>query len=373
MKHHRVCGLVFAVCLFSLMGLRSEIVFAQGQPLPAVVVAPAEMSDLRPRLVFSGRLVASQRVDIRARVTGFLEEILFEEGATVEEGTILYRVEDDTYAASVDEIAGSISAAEAEVKLAEIERDRKQTLVERDTVAQSELDIAVANLGKADGELKRLRGTLDRANLDLGYTEIRAPFTGQIGLTTVDPGALIGPESGVLTTLTRLDPITVEFPVVAADLLRLRMEAGGQEASASDAIVEIALPTNEIYPERGTINFIDARASRSTDTVIARAVFPNPDNLLLDGALVGVEVQRNEERLILNIPQRAVQRDQTGPFVMVVDDASKVDLRRITLGDTIKGRTEVIDGLSEGELVITEGINKVRPGITVDAAVANGG
>ena len=144
MNHDRACRLVLVAIFFSFLGLRADFAFAQGQPLPAVVVAPAEMSDLRPRLVFSGRLVGSQRVDIRARVTGFLEEVLFEEGATVEEGMILYRVEDDTYSATVDEISGSISAAEAEVRLAEIERDRKQTLVERDTVAQSELDIAIA-------------------------------------------------------------------------------------------------------------------------------------------------------------------------------------------------------------------------------------
>lgn len=372
-NQRRVLGMVLAATLWTFTGLRPDVVAGQERPLPAVVVAPAEMTDLRPRFVFSGRLVAAQRVDIRARVTGFLEEILFEEGAVVEEGTLLYRVEDDAYAATVDEISGSISAAEAEVQLAQIERDRKQTLVERDTVAQSELDIAVANLGKAEGELKRLRGTLDRAKLDLGYTEITAPFTGQIGLTTVDPGAFIGPDTGVLTTLTRLDPMTVEFPVVAADLLRLRMEAGEQESSAGEAIVELALPTGQIYSEPGVINFIDARASRSTDTVIARAVFPNSDGLLLDGALVGVEVQRSEERLVLNIPQRAVQRDQTGPFVMVVDADSKVELRRLTIGETIKGRTEVIEGLSDGEQIITEGLNKVRPGIAVDAAVANGG
>ncbi len=107
--------------------------------------------------------------------------------------------------------------------------------------------------------------------------------------------------------------------------------------------------------------------------MIARAFFPNSDGLLLDGALVGVEVQRSEERLVLNIPQRAVPRDQTGPFVMVVDADSKVELRRLTIGETIKGRTEVIEGLSDGEQIITEGLNKVRPGIAVDAAVANGG
>lgn len=374
MKHHRRgFGLVLVTLLCAFAFLRTDVALGQEKPLPAVVVAPAEMSDLRPRFVFSGRLVASQRVDIRARVTGFLEEVLFEEGATVEEGTVLYRVEDDAYAATVDEISGSINAAEAEVRLAEIERDRKATLVERDTVAQSELDIAVANLGKAEGELKRLRASLDRAKLDLSYTEIKAPLSGQIGLTSVDPGAFISPESGVLTTLTLLDPMTVEFPIVAADLLRLRMEAGEKQTSSADTIIEIALPTGQTYPERGEINFIDARASRSTDTVIARAVFPNPKGLLLDGALVGVEVQRAEERLILNIPQRSVQRDQTGPFAMVVDEAGKVELRRLTVGETIKGRTEVAEGLSEGELVITEGINKVRPGIVVDAAVANGG
>ncbi len=342
----------------------------QGQPAPAVVVAPAEVSDLRPRVVFPGRLVASQRIELRARVAGFLEEIGFEEGAQVAAGAVLYRIEDDPYAAVVDQIRGSIASAEAELRLAEIERDRKRTLVERETVAQSELDVAMASVGKAEGQVARLEADLARALLDVAYTEIVAPFDGVAGLSRYDIGALVGPDSGPLTTLTRLDPMTVEFRVASSIYLDYRAEtaAAGEDP---DAGVTLRLANGTDYPVAGRIDFVDAEVARGTDTVLVRAVFDNPDALLLDGGLVEVGLERSGPAPVLNVPQRAVQRDQVGPFVLVVDADSRVELRRVEVGRTTQGRSVIRAGLAEGELVITDGLNKVRPGVAVDAATAS--
>lgn len=340
---------------------------AAAQPLPAVTVAPAELGDLRARLAFSGRLVASQKVEIRARVSGFVEEIAFEEGSRVAEGDLLYRIERDPYTAALGQVDGQIAAAEAERRLAEIERDRKRQLVERQTVAQSELDVAEASLGRADGEIARLRAQRARAELDVDYTAIHAPFDGVMSLTAFDRGAFVGPESGALATLTRLDPMTVEFPIATALVLEYRRRA--VEGRVGGATVRLVLPDGTTYDEGGTIDFIDASVAAGTDTVTLRAVFENPDGLLIDGALVTVELESDQPVDVLSVPSRAVSRDQVGAFVLVIDDASTVEMRRVEVARTTDGRSVIESGLEAGENVIVEGLNKVRPGIQVDAAV----
>lgn len=342
---------------------------AQQAPLPAVIVAPAAMTDLRPSARFTGRVTAEQKVAIQARVEGIVQEIGFTEGATVEAGTVLYRIEPTDYEAAVQEIEGSIAAAEAERRLAEIERDRKAQLVSRNTVAQSELDIAVANLGKTEGEITRLRGTLARAELNLSYTTITAPFGGRTGLSAVDTGALVGPGSGALTTLTRLDPIAVTFPIATALLLQYRAHNPDAE-TGGDPDVRLTLPDGTDYPEVGRIDFVDAEVQQGTDTVTVRAVFENPDRLLFDGALVTVTLARAEAERVLTVPQQAVQRDLEGAFVFTVAEDGTASRRGVTVARSTRGRAVIEAGLEEGELVVTEGLNKVRPGARVDAALA---
>jgi membrane fusion protein (multidrug efflux system) len=341
-------------------------------PPPAVVVAPAEISEVRESAGFNGRVVATQKVDIRARVGGFLEEILFTEGATVEAGAVLYRIQDEDYSAAVAEIEGSIKAAEAEQRLAQIDRDRKAELVQRKAVAQSELDVAVANLGRAEGEVARLNGTLARQKLELSYTEIAAPFSGIVGLSAVDVGALVGPDTGPLTTLTRLEPINVTFPVATALLLDYRAAVQRGDASMA-ANVRLRLPNGKPFPLAGDVDFVSADVAQGTDTVMVRAVFDNPDGFLLDGALVGVTLEARDPEMVLTVPQQAIGRDQGGAFVLVVGADSTVELRRVVIAKIDQGRAVITDGLAEGENVITAGLNKVRPGIVVDAATASGG
>lgn len=361
--------LVAALAVTAMFVLTVLKAVAQNAPLPAVIVAPAEMSDLRPSVGFTGRAVATQRVEVRPRVAGFLEEIAFNEGAMVSAGDLLYRIEDGNYSATVDQINASIAAAEAELRLAQIEVERQTTLLERDTVAQSAVDVAEANEGKAQGQVDQLKAQLERAELELSYTRITAPFDGVIGLSNVDVGAFVEPSTGPLTTLIRLDPMTVEFPVPSALLLSLRTDLD-EEARPEDVAVTLELPDGSTYSETGLINFLDAQVSAGTDTVTARAVFPNSQGVLLDGALVGVEVEDARPQNVLNVPQTAVQRDQLGPFVMVVNSEDMVEQRRIDIERTTAGRSVIGSGLEPGELVITEGINKVRPGIKVDAAQA---
>lgn len=359
--------------LFSLVVAVSVPFAAIAQtPPPAVVVAPAEMTEVRGNAGFTGRVTATQKIDIRARVSGYVEEIPFTEGSKVTAGTLLYRIQDDDYRAAVSEIEGQIASSEAQRQLAEIERDRKAELLKRQAVPQSEVDITAAQLGEAEGEIQQLQGTLDRQKLQLSYTQITAPFDGIVGLSAVDVGALVGPDSGALTTLTRLDPIEVTFPVATAVLLTYQQRISKGEMSR-EAVVHITLPNGVEYPLAGDIDYISADVAQGTDTVLVRAKFGNPDGVLLDGALVGVTVQERSGEKHLTVPQQAVQRDQQGAFVLLVGADSKVERRNVTTGSTIQGRTVIATGLTEGDSVITEGLNKVRPGIVVDAAPASGG
>lgn len=344
----------------------------QAQQAPAVVVAPARIVDLRESVDLTGRIVATQKVDIRARVAGFLEAVNFKEGQKVTAGTQLYQVEDGAYRAAVQEIEGSIEAAEAQRDLAVLEQERAKQLIATNTISQAKVDTANAEVKKAEADLVKLQGSKQSADLNLSYTRITAPFDGVLGLSTADVGALVGPDTGPLVTLTKLDPIYVEFPVSTSLLLTYREQVlkGMRPGSAN---VGLTLPNGTEYPLKGTIDFIGSNVAQGTDTVTVRAQFDNPDALLLDGTLVRVTLEQSDKQDVLAIPQEAVQRDQQGAFVMVVDAASKVELRRIDVDRSARGLSVVSKGLKEGENVITEGVGKVRPGITVDAAAATGG
>jgi membrane fusion protein (multidrug efflux system) len=337
-------------------------------PPPAVTVVVAAKEELRPSLSFTGRVAAQDKVDLRARVEGFLEKRLFTEGQDVKEGDLLFIIEQAPYKAAISEINATIERAQASLTLADLEVKRQSELVSRQTGTQQRLDEAIASQGQARADLARQKASLEKANLDLSYTEIRAPITGRIGQAVISVGNFVGASTGPLATIVRQDPIHVTFPVTQREILQIRRERQGEQIAPP--VIFLRLADGSKYAEAGKVDFLDVTVSQSTDTVQVRATFANPDRILVDGQLVSLIAEVGPPQSSLTIPQQAIQIDQAGAFVLVVDKDSKVEMRRVEVAEATGPKLTVRKGLQPGDKVITEGVQKVRPGQTVEMTEA---
>jgi len=337
---------------------------AQG-PAPAVTVVKVAAEEVRPTSTFTGRIEAKDKIDLRARVDGFLEKRLFTEGADVKEGDLLFVIEKGMYAAAVEQAKGGVAKAEAALKLTDLEVQRQQELVTRNVAAQAKLDEVTAKQGEARGDVLGQKATLERAQLQLGYTEIRAPLGGRIGRASVSVGNYVTAQSTTaLATIVSQDPIYVSFPVTQREVLAIRKERSEVGAPA-DAVIHVQLADGSRYARPGRIDFLDVTVNQGTDTVQVRAVFPNPDRVLVDGQLVTVVGERGKAESVIMVPQQSLQLDQAGSYVLVVDKENKIQVRRIERGEDRGARTVVRKGLEPGESVVIEGIQRVRPGQVV--------
>ena len=335
---------------------------ATAGPPPAVTVVPAAVEDIRPQFRFTGRIEAVSKVDLRARVDGFLEKRLFTEGADVKDGELLFTIEKGLYQAAVDEANAGIVTAEASLKLADVEFTRQSELVQRNVGAQARLDEATAKQGEARGSLLQQKATLEKAKLNLSYTDVRAPIAGRIGRANVSVGNFVGPQTGALATIVSQDPIYVGFPVTQREILAYRKERSNPAA----VVVFVQLADGSRYAHSGRINFLDVTVNQGTDTVLVRASFPNPDRVLVDGQLVAVVLEGGTAESAILVPGQALQIDQAGAFVLVVDNENKVQVRRVEVGGP-RGTSMVLrKGLNAGERVVSEGIQRIRPGQVVN-------
>jgi membrane fusion protein (multidrug efflux system) len=354
----------------------NEAAQAPPAPPPAVTVVAASEGEVRPSSTFTGRIVAVDKVDLRARVEGFLEQRLFTEGQHVAVGDLLFVIEKAPYEAHLAEVQAAIERSQASLQVATLQRQRYEELVKRQASPQAQLDEAVAREGEAKGQLLAEQARLQSAQLDLDYTEIRAPIAGRIGRASFSVGNFVGPSSGTLATIVSQDPVYVTFPVTQRELLAVREEIAAQGGDPAATAVRIQLADGKTYGHVGKIDFLDVKVDPSTDSVTVRASLPNPRGtgnlgpMLADGQLVQVIVETAQPETAILIPQESLQLDQAGAFVMVVDDERKAQVRRIEIGRGPPGKVRVTKGLSAGERVITQGIQRVRPGLEVNAAEA---
>jgi len=362
-------GISFGV--LTLLAFESESA-SQGAPPPAVTVKPVMKREVTDTGTFIGRVLPIDKVEIVARVPGFIQERNFTEGQIVKEGDLLFRIEQDQYKAAVDQQSANLAKAKATEVNANLQLKRNQELVKTQAAPQATVDQLAAAEQGAQADILQAQALLEQARINLGYTEIHSPIDGRIGIANFTVGNLVQPSSGSLATIVSQDPIYVTFQPSEADVIgykRRLAEAGGKNPHLT---IHVKLPDGSIYPHQGLTNFLDVQAQPNTDTLTVRAQLPNKDGLLIPGGVVSVVVERGAPVQSLVVPQSAVLLDQAGHYVMVVDDAKKVEERRITTGAE-QGRDVVVtQGLKEGELIIVEGLQKVRPGQVVSATVAAG-
>jgi membrane fusion protein (multidrug efflux system) len=344
----------------------SQISDAQDQPLPSVVVEAVTAKDVADQVDFVGRTEASQRVDVRARINGTLLKRPFDEGAEVEKDAVLFEIDPAEFQANL--LAAEAQLAKTEASLNENDRNLKryEVLLERETASEAQYDIAKSKADQSRADVSAAQAEVERAKLDLSYATIRSPIAGRSGLSDADVGNIIGPDSGVLVTVLDLDPMDVIFSVGERDYLNF-MEAR-KEGKAEDFTPQIRLANDKLYEFPGKVDVVDNKVDPATGTINVRLEFPNPDRILVPGQYVSVILTRATPEKRVVIPQASVQENQAGPFVLVVNGEGRVEARPVKTGERVGDGVVVLDGLTEGETLVVEGIQKVRPGAEVQTA-----
>ena len=333
-------------------------------PPPAVVTETVQVRAINPPQTFVGRLEAVRVADLVARVPGFLEAVHFQEGADVAAGDLLYTIDDAEYRAAVRLAEASLASARAAAREAEVAFDRAEQLTDRGAVAQASLDEATATRDATAADVLGAEAELARAELDLSYATIRAPFAGRIGRTAYTEGDFIDLSSGSLARVIQMDPMRAVFSVSEVELVDAKLEFDTLTQAELNAVFapRIVLPGGRDYPEPGEIDFISNEVDPQTGTVAVRALFPNPDGFLLQGQFVDVSVTRTEEEERPVVPIGALQRDREGPFVLGLGDGDVVERIAVGTGERLGTVWTIESGLEGGEVIVVEGLQKARAG-----------
>jgi membrane fusion protein, multidrug efflux system len=338
-------------------------------PAPAVGVRLVTLKGVSRSFEFVGHVKAVNKVEVRARIEGFLERILFQEGQTVKAGDLLYRIERVQFEALVDQAKANLVVAEAASTNANLEYGRQLELSKRQFSPQSVVDQNKAALDTAAGKIMQAKAALKQAEANLDYTDIRSPIDGRIGRTASTIGNPVNPASGVLVTIVSQDPMYALFPISVRDLETIREARRKQGGGLNKIEILLRLASGQEYAHPGVWNFTDPQVDQQTDTLIMRATIPNPEGALADGQFVTAIIRERREEPRLVVPQAALQVDQSGYYALVVNGEHKVEPRRLKTGPNIGTDVVVLSGLSEGDKAIVDGIQKVRPGQLVQETV----
>jgi membrane fusion protein, multidrug efflux system len=338
---------------------------------PSVIVTTVNSRDVSRQKSYVGRVQAIHTVQLVARVEGFLEQRNFKEGSFVKQGDLLFVIEQASYKAAVEQSEADLASSQAQLKNNQVEYTRNKNLYATKDVSKETLDSSRATLDVSVANVKKSEAGLATANLNLSYTEVRAPIDGRISAANIDVGNLVGPSSGVLATIVSMNPIYVTWYISERDLIEAR-KAGVLKGAATPLTPYLRLSDGSAYPHPGKLDYLDIEVAQQTGTIKVRAEFQNAEHLLIPGQFVYVTVKTDKTRLALVVPQVSLQQDQSGHYVLVVDKDDKVARRAVKLGQQVDNDFVVTDGLTPGERVITEGVQKVVPGNLVNVVEHEG-
>jgi len=367
-------GLLFALIL--LVGAcESKSAHAPPQP-PKVTVSQPVRQNVTDFLELTGNTQTVNTVQLRARVEGYLERILFQDGEMVKKDQLLFLTQQDTYVAKLQQAEGTVVAQKARLDHAEIELARNINLFNQRASAQTDVDNWRYERDSAQAALLTAEAQRTLAKLDFGYTWVTAPFSGRIDRHLVDPGNLVGSgQSTVLAEITQMDPLYVYFNVSETELFpRLRRpEENSGSGNGAKYPVYIGLANEEGFPHEGYLDFSANSVNASTGTLLVRGVFPNVDGKMLPGQFARVKVPVGEEKAVLLVPRVAVAYDQLGSYVLVVNEKNVVERRSVKTGPPRDSLYVIEDGLTGNERVIIKGLLKAIPGrqVTPEQEVPN--
>ena len=362
---------VLFLIFVTLAGLGCRADPGSSTPVPTTVsVAKPTIQGVTEYLSFSGNTAASDSVTLVARVEGYLDKVHFKDGAPVKGGDLLFTIQQDQYKAQLQQANAQVAAQEAALAHAKEELARYTGLFKEEAAAQTQVDHWRYERDSAAAALLSAQAQVELAKLNLGYTQIKAPFDGRIGRHLVDPGNVVG-AAGVRTSLAeieRIDPLYVYFTVNERDLLRViehRKQTAAPPIAERQIPVFFGLSNEEGYPHEGRVDFASISVAPTTGTLQARGIFRNPDRSVLPGLFVRVRVPALEKKDALLVPGDAVSFDQQGEYVLVVNDKNIVERRSVKTGSQVGGMLVIADGLKPADRVIVEGILQAIPGRAV--------
>lgn len=374
-------SVVGLLTLFSMgtMGLALSACDNQSPPPPAatvvteVGVVTLAASDVPLQVDLPGRTTAYRNAEVRPQVTGIIQKRLFEEGAEIKAGTPLYQIDPATYQAAHNSAKAELARADANLVAAVARESRYKNLSTMKAISQQDYDDAQATLGQAKASVAAAKAAVESALINLKYTKVLAPIDGVISKSSVTEGALVNAgQADVLANIMQLDPIYVDVSQSVDELLQLRREMlKGDVAKVESAKVRLLFDDGSVYEHVGSLQFTEVGVNESTGTVVLRAQFPNPDRLLLPGMFVRTQLDEGVRANALLAPQRGVTRDRLGnATALVLNNEGIVEQRQLKTGRAVGGQWLVLEGLTIGDQVIVEGLQKVKPGATAKAVTA---
>lgn len=364
-------GIIIIVALYLFLTQEKKPV----PEAPIVSVTPTQQQDVEIYGEYVGRIRAQQFVEVRARVEGFLEQMLFAEGTYVKRNQVLFVINQDQYRAKADKARAQLKKDEAQARKAERDLERIRPLYEQNAASQLDLDNAVAAYETAVASMGMSQADLDQAEQELGYTIVRSPISGQISERHVDLGTLVGTGGkSLLATIVKSDTVLVDFSMTALDYLKSKernVTLGQKDSTRSwQPTVTITLPDNSVYEHKGLVDFAEPQVNPKTGTFSVRAEMPNPEHVLLPGQFTKVKLLLDVRENATVVPQKALIIEKGGAYIFVMRRDSTVEKRFIELGPEFQNNIIVERGLTPGEMIVNEGYHKLSPGIKIQVSNA---